>query len=139
MKYAWIDAQRGEFDLRQMCEVLEVSVSGYRAWKRGGTPDRKRLTDAQLLALIHAIHAEVKRAYRIGVSSNIATPSAIHATLAPWPDHSDLNSQALSITSPRAGIGVRTFIWMRKIVRSGCVCSAWYASALIGSCMLFAR
>ena len=63
MKYAWIDTHRGEFDLRQMCEVLDVSVSGYRAWKRGGTPDRKRLTDAQLLALIRAIHAEVKRAY----------------------------------------------------------------------------
>lgn len=63
MKYAWIDTHRGEFDLRQMCEVLGVSVSGYRAWKRGGTPDRKHLTDAQLLALIRAIHAEVKRAY----------------------------------------------------------------------------
>ena len=29
----------------------------------GGSPDRKRLTDAQLLALIGAIHAEVKGAY----------------------------------------------------------------------------
>jgi putative transposase len=63
VKYAWIDAHRNEFDLRQLCEVLEVSVSGYRAWKRGGTPDRKRLTDPQVLALIRAIHAEVKRAY----------------------------------------------------------------------------
>jgi putative transposase len=63
VKYAWIDAHRDEFDLRQMCAVLEVSVSGYRAWKRGGTPNRKRLTDAQLLVMIKAIHAEVKRAY----------------------------------------------------------------------------
>ena len=53
MKYAWIDAHRNEFDLRQMCDVLDVSVSGDRAWKRGGTPDRKRLTDAQLLALAY--------------------------------------------------------------------------------------
>jgi putative transposase len=63
VKYAWIQAHRSEFDLRQMCEVLDVSVFGYRAWKRGGTQNRKRLTDAQLLALIRAIHAEVKRAY----------------------------------------------------------------------------
>jgi hypothetical protein len=37
---------------------LDVSVSGYRAWKRGGQPDRKRLTDPRMLALIRAIHVE---------------------------------------------------------------------------------
>jgi len=42
---------------------LEVSVSGYRAWTCGGTPDRQGLTDAQLLALIQSIHAELKGAY----------------------------------------------------------------------------
>ena len=62
MKYAWIDAQR-EFALAEMCAVLGVSVSGYRAWKRGGKPDRRRLTDTQLLALIQAIHAELRGAY----------------------------------------------------------------------------
>jgi putative transposase len=46
-----------------MAEALAVSVSGYRAWKRGGRPNRKRLTDAQLLALIQAIHRELKGAY----------------------------------------------------------------------------
>ena len=60
MKYAWIDAQRGAFDLSELCRVLGVSISGYRAWQRGGTPRRQRLSDAQLLALIEAIHAEVK-------------------------------------------------------------------------------
>lgn len=62
MKYAWIDTQRA-FALAEMCAVLDVSVSGYRAWKRGGKPDRKRLTDSQILALIQAIHAEHKGAY----------------------------------------------------------------------------
>jgi transposase InsO family protein len=62
VKYAWIDAQR-EFDLSRMCSVLNVSISGYRAWKRGGEPDRRRLTDPQMLALIRAIHAEFKGAY----------------------------------------------------------------------------
>ncbi len=63
MKYAWIDTQGKAFELARMCDALEVSVSGFRAWKRGGTPDRKRLTDSQLLALIRAIHAELKGAY----------------------------------------------------------------------------
>jgi len=62
VKYAWIDAQRG-FALAEMCAVLDVSVSGYRAWKRGGKLDRKRLSDGQMLTLIQAIHAEHKGAY----------------------------------------------------------------------------
>ena len=64
MKYAWIAAQTdGCFALVELCDVLEVSVSGYRAWKRGGTANRKRLTGNQILALIRAIHAELKGAY----------------------------------------------------------------------------
>lgn len=63
MKYAWIDAQSKAFALNEMCAILDVSISGYRAWKSGGTPDRKRLTDAQMLAVIRAIHAELKGAY----------------------------------------------------------------------------
>ena len=63
MKYAWIDTQRAHYALSEMCPVLAVSISGYRAWKRGGKVDRRRLTDAQLLALIHAIHDELKAAY----------------------------------------------------------------------------
>lgn len=51
------------YGLSEMCCVLEVSISGYRAWKRGGTPDRKRLTEVQMLAVISAIHAELKGAY----------------------------------------------------------------------------
>ena len=60
MKYAWIDTQRSYYALSEMCPVLEVSISGYRAWKRGGKADRCRLTDAQLLALIRVIHEELK-------------------------------------------------------------------------------
>ncbi len=51
------------YPLALMCALLAVSLNGFRAWLRGGSPDRKRLTDAQLLALIGAIHAEVKGAY----------------------------------------------------------------------------
>jgi putative transposase len=63
MKYAWIDGQRKAYPLPAMCGTLSVSVSGYRAWRRGGSPNRKRLTNAQLLAVIKAIHQELKGAY----------------------------------------------------------------------------
>ena len=62
MKYAWMDKQQ-EFSLIEMCEALDVSLSGYRSWKRGGKPNRKRLSDAQMLSLIKAIHAELKGIY----------------------------------------------------------------------------
>ena len=63
MKYAWIDAQRRDYPLPDLCEVLAVSSSGYRAWRRGGTPDRTRLSEPQAVALIKSVHAEVKAAY----------------------------------------------------------------------------
>lgn len=63
MKYAWIDGQRKAYPLPALCATLSVSLSGYQAWKRGGTPNRKRLSDPQLLTLIRAIHAEIKGAY----------------------------------------------------------------------------
>jgi hypothetical protein len=46
-----------------MCEVLAVSISGYRAWRGGGKPDRTRLTDPQAVVLMKSIHAEFKGAY----------------------------------------------------------------------------
>ncbi len=58
-----MDGQRKAYPLPAMCATLSVSTSGYQAWKRGGSPNRKRLTDAQMLALIRAIHAEFKGAY----------------------------------------------------------------------------
>ena len=63
MKYAWIDAQRRQYPLPEMCHVLAVSLSGYRAWKRGGQPERTRLATAQAVALLKSLHAEVKGAY----------------------------------------------------------------------------
>jgi putative transposase len=58
-----MENHRTSYALTEMCDVLDVSISGYRAWKRGGTPDRKWLTDVQMLAIIRAIHAELKGAY----------------------------------------------------------------------------
>lgn len=63
MKYAWIDVQRSAYPLPTLCGVLSVSQSGYRAWKRGGTPARQRLTDT--LAAIRAIHAQLRACYAL--------------------------------------------------------------------------
>jgi len=43
--------------------MLDVSESGYRSWKWVGKQERKCLTDAQMLALIQAIHVEFKESY----------------------------------------------------------------------------
>ena len=63
MKYAWIDEHCKAYGLDEACAVLGVSISGYRAWKRGGKPARQRLNDVQMLVLIQAIHAEFKGIY----------------------------------------------------------------------------
>jgi putative transposase len=63
MKYAWIETQLKDFELAELCDALAVSASGYHAWKRGGRPERKRLTDTQIVVLLKAIHAELKGAY----------------------------------------------------------------------------
>jgi len=63
VKYAWIDAPRRDYPLADMCEVLGVSASGYKAWRGGGSPTSTRPNDAQATAVIKAIHAEVKGAY----------------------------------------------------------------------------
>ncbi|BCQ54843.1 hypothetical protein BLKGLAD_39050 [Burkholderia gladioli pv. gladioli] len=64
MRYAWIDRQIGQYPLSSLCCVLSMSMNGYRAWKRGGMLERRQLTDAQLLTLIRAVHAEVKHTAR---------------------------------------------------------------------------
>jgi putative transposase len=46
-----------------MCETLEVSLSGLRAWRGGGRRVPQRLSDEALLALIRAIHAQFEGAY----------------------------------------------------------------------------
>jgi hypothetical protein len=49
--------------LERLCEVLDVSASGYADWKAGGQC-QNRLSDMALVALIRAIHAGTKGAYR---------------------------------------------------------------------------
>lgn len=63
MEYAWIDTPCWQYSLSALSEVLDVSATGYRAWKRGGTRERQRLTDVRLLTLIQTFHAKFTSAY----------------------------------------------------------------------------
>jgi len=58
-----MELERRQFPLPEMCSVLDVSISGYRAWLGGGTPGSARLSDVQAVVVIKTIHAEVRGAY----------------------------------------------------------------------------
>jgi len=56
VRYAFVDAHRARFAVSAMCEVLEVSRSGYHAW-RGRGPSARERQNTRLLTQIRAIHA----------------------------------------------------------------------------------
>ncbi len=62
MRYAVITRHRGEFDVRLMCRVLEVSPSGYYA-SRKRPPSWHALIDEVLLAHVRIAHAESGETY----------------------------------------------------------------------------
>lgn len=51
MKFRLIDASKADLPVERMCGLLDVSVSGYYAWK-GRTPSRRQLDDMIYLAHI---------------------------------------------------------------------------------------
>lgn len=53
MRFHLIDAQKAELPIDRICDLLEVSVSGYYAWKHRG-PSQRQLDDMVLLAHIRA-------------------------------------------------------------------------------------
>lgn len=57
-----MSAHRAEFPVATMCRVLDLSSSGYYAWRRRGICRRKR-EDARLLARIRVHHAASKGRY----------------------------------------------------------------------------
>ena len=62
MRYAFVDRHRGSYPLQALCRALQVSDSGFAAWRQSDGPT-KWLSDGKLLELIREIHAETKAAY----------------------------------------------------------------------------
>lgn len=62
MKFAFIDAEKAQHPVRTLCRVLEVSRSGFYAWKQREASARSR-ADALLLVEISAVHQRSRRTY----------------------------------------------------------------------------
>jgi len=60
--FAWIEERRSEYPIAVMCRVLEVSRSGYYAW-RTRSPSETATRREELVARIRVVHAEVKARY----------------------------------------------------------------------------
>jgi putative transposase len=56
VKYAFIKARRNEFETTVLCQLLDVSRSGFYEWLRNPLSDRA-LEDQRLLGLIRAAYA----------------------------------------------------------------------------------
>ena len=62
MKFELVDAEKAHHPISVLCEVLEVSRSGFYAWK-SRLPSKHATTDVQIAAEIAATHAKSKRRY----------------------------------------------------------------------------
>jgi len=62
VKFAAIDEHRDQFLLRPMCKALQVSQSGYQAWRKRPLSDRK-IDALRLLQLIEKIHLGSRETY----------------------------------------------------------------------------
>ena len=62
-KYAWIEQIKSVYPIAVSCHVLRVSSSGYFRWKHSAGEISRRCNDKLALALIRAIHAQVKGEY----------------------------------------------------------------------------
>lgn len=63
MKYALIEAERGELPVKRACGTLHVSVSGYYAWQQRRQPTNEQSDEADLVARIQAVFAESRGTY----------------------------------------------------------------------------
>lgn len=62
MRYAFIHAEKAHYAVALLCRVLNVSTSGYYAW-RGRRPSRRSRADQRLGLEIAAIHKASRRTY----------------------------------------------------------------------------
>jgi len=71
MKFGFVDEHRRRWPVRMMCATLELSVSGYYAW-RARPQSRRAVDNRALLEEIRRVHAD---------SSGIYGSPRVHATL----------------------------------------------------------
>lgn len=62
MKFALIEVEKAAFPISVLCEVLEVSRSGFYAWKTR-PPSARATADARLKEQVHTIHAKSRKRY----------------------------------------------------------------------------
>jgi len=62
MRFQFIEDQRGEFSVIGMCAVLDVSPSGYYAW-RARPPSRREMANRKLMDKIEAVFEESEETY----------------------------------------------------------------------------
>ncbi len=70
MRFALIDAKKAEFPVRTMCRVLDVSDSGFFAWK--GRPASQRQRD-DMIYLAH-----IRTAFELHLSGTVCHPRLQH-------------------------------------------------------------
>ena len=62
MKFQFIAGHRGKFTMNRMCEALEVSRSGYYAW-RGRAASKREMANRELTAKIKTVFEESRETY----------------------------------------------------------------------------
>jgi putative transposase len=62
LRFQWIDQQRKQFKVSIMCEVLQVSRSGFYAWMNRA-PCQRQLRQEQLIEAIRQSHQESQGRY----------------------------------------------------------------------------
>jgi putative transposase len=62
MKYTFMAAHEGEYEVKRMCRVLGVKRSGYYAWRKRKPSTRTQANEA-LVALIEVEHAKSRKTY----------------------------------------------------------------------------
>ena len=85
MRYRCITRRRNQYPVRMMCRLLEVSRSGYYAWRVRPESQRAK-TDRELLRVIRRLHADSDGVYG---SPKMAVELNKKATLVVgtrWPD-----------------------------------------------------
>lgn len=62
MKYEFIEEYRHRFRVNSMCNVLNVSRSGYYAWKRR-RPSKRQQINEELLGHVQRVHSKSRKLY----------------------------------------------------------------------------